>query len=122
MIVFDTNIIIYYIQEIPNVVNWVDKAQMRGEELAVSAMTLVELFSYPNITHDEIFAIERWCNIVFIVDVDVVIARQASLIRRNYNLTAVDSVIAASAMILSADLITNDAIFKRVPNINVIVP
>ena len=122
MIVFDTNIIIYYIQEIPNVVNWVDKAQMRGEELAVSAMTLVELFSYPNITHDEIFAIERWCNIVFIVDVDVVVARQASLIRRNYNLTAVDSVIAASAMILSADLITNDVIFKRVPNINVIVP
>lgn len=120
MIVLDTNVIIYYLQGNTAATLLIDAKRMRGEQFAVSSMSVVELFSYPRITAEEIFMIERWLRTVLVVDVDTIIAREAARLRRSHGTTTVDSVIAATALLFHADLITNDAAFNKIKDIKVI--
>lgn len=120
MFVLDTNIIIYYLQGNSEVASFIDAKRAQGEQFTVSAMSVVELFSYPQITAEEIYMIERWLKTVLVVEADMVIAREAARLRRSYNTTTVDSLIAATALLFHADLITNDEAFYKIKDIKVI--
>ncbi len=85
-------------------------------------MTLVELLSYPKISREEIFNIERWARAVFVVDVDAEIARTAAMLRRRQHVTTIDAVIAATALLLRAPLVTRDVRLTKIQNIKVIKP
>ncbi|MEK7083705.1 MAG: PIN domain-containing protein, partial [Patescibacteria group bacterium] len=59
---------------------------------------------------------------ILIVDVDFSIAREAARIRREQKLKTIDSVIAATAVILHAPLVSRDMVFKHIRDIEVIIP
>ena len=121
MIVLDTNVIIDYGRGERRVVAWVD-AQRKKNRFAISTITVTELLGYPNITTEEIFRLEVWLRAVVIASVDVSIARSAAQIRRDTNLTTTDSIIAATALLLNADLATQDKDLKRIKQIRIIAP
>lgn len=121
MIVLDTNIIIYYIKSQPDIVAWIERHR-RKEQFAISTVTATELLSAPQTVDEEFFAIEHWLKFLLVVDVDLSIAREAARIRRSLRLNTMDSIIAATAVILHAPLATRDIDFKRIRDIHVIVP
>jgi predicted nucleic acid-binding protein len=92
----------------------------RGEQFAISAMTVTELLSFPRITLEESFLIERWMRSLVIADVDVSIARYAAGLRREHRITTVDGVIAATTHILNAKLVTNDQKLLRLKKIETV--
>lgn len=120
MIVLDTNVVIYYIQDEPRAVRLLDRLRSRGEQFAISTITITELLSFPRITPEEAFLIERWTRSLVIADVDVSIARTAAGLRREHRITAVDAVIAGTAHILKAKLLTNDRKLLRLREVEVV--
>lgn len=122
MMVLDTNIVISYLKEEKRIADWVEEQILKGVHLALSTMTVVELLGYPNLKPEEQFLIEQLLQSVLVVDVDISLAREASRIRRTMKLKAIDSVIAATAVLLHAPLVTHDIVFKKIRDIEVITP
>lgn len=114
MVLLDTNIIIYYLKGHEVVSNWLETKINKGETFAISTLSVVELLGFKNITTVEQISIQRLLQTVMIVDVDINIAHEAARIRQENNLGTVDSVIAATAKILGAELVTNDKTFRKV--------
>lgn len=46
MIVLDTNIVIYYLQGVEEVADWIENKIAKGETLVISTLSVVELLSY----------------------------------------------------------------------------
>ncbi len=121
MILLDTNIVIAYFRGEDSVVKWIKRCRNRGEEFCISTVTIVELFSFSEITDEEIDRMMRWFEIIFVIDVDQMIAIRASEIRRKNKLTTTDSMIATSAFLSQASIATRDKAFQKL-KIRVIVP
>lgn len=122
MIVLDTNIVILYLQANAEITVWVDRLLERGEQFAISSMTIVELLGYQKISMQEIFRIERWLHGVLVIDVDASIAREAARLRRHSQVTTTDAVIAATAAILNVTLATRDIRLTKIRHIKIIKP
>ena len=120
MIVLDTNIVIYYFKGETDVTHWLDRERHRNQAVAISTLTIVEALGYTDITPLQEFFIEQWLRQILTIDVDATTAREAARIRRGYGLKAIDSVIAATAIILHADLVSKDKIFQRIGELHVI--
>ena len=121
-VVLDTNIIILYLHDDVSIVRWVDSQRLRRNVIAISTMTVVELLSFPRISPEEVFSIEQWLRDVLVIDVDLSIARESALLRRQTGLTTTDSIIAATAVLLKASLATRDVAFKKIRDVSVLVP
>ena len=119
MIILDTNVVIYFLQGVSEVVKWFDK-QRKKEHFAISTMSVVELLGYTKATAQEIFLIERWLKTILVVDVDMAIAREAAYTRQQYGLTAIDSVVVATAIVLNGKLATRDKDCARVKEVKVL--
>ena len=52
------------------------------------------------------------------IDVDIIIAHRAAEFRQQYNMRTIDSVIAATAQTLSADLVSRDKVFQKIKSIH----
>ncbi len=122
MIVLDTNVIISYIQDDPSMVRWIDQALLREERFVISSLTIVELLGFKKLAERDEFLIEQWIRQVLVIDVDSSMARTAARLRRNFTLTAIDSVIAATAETLRVPLASRDQTFVKVKNLRIIVP
>ncbi len=122
MIVLDTNVVILYINDDAKIVSWINRQRAKGESFSVSTITVVELLGFPKITIQEMLLIELWLKRVLVVDVDLSVAREAARIRRELKLTSSDSVIAATAVLLKSPVATRDISFKKVRDVNVLVP
>lgn len=122
MMVLDTNIIILYMNGEESIVEWINRHRSIGERFVISPISVVELLSFPRIKEEEIFRIEQWLQFVLLIDIDLSIAREAAQMRRECRLTTTDSIIAATAYLLHAPLITRDLKLKRVKQIQVEVP
>lgn len=122
MILLDTNIIIYYLKSGADVVKWLDKKREDEETFAISTLSIVELLSFPNITSTELFLIERWLNTILVIDLDASIAREAARLRRLYKLNTADSIVAATAAILNSPLASRDGGFKKISDIELLIP
>lgn len=122
MILLDTNVVIFFIKRDPVTVEWINSQRSKGERFCVSTITVVELLGFRNISDDEIFLIESWLQYVLLLDVDGSVAREAARIRREMKLTTTDSVIAATAVLLKVPVATRDIAFKKIRDIEVIVP
>ena len=119
MILIDTNIIIYYLKGHEVISDWLEMQIAKGETLAISTLSVVELLGFKNITSTEQTAINRLLQTIIIVDVDIIIAHEAVRVRQQHNVGTVDAVIAATAKILAAELVTNDKNFRKVLGIRV---
>ncbi|MFH1354165.1 MAG: type II toxin-antitoxin system VapC family toxin [bacterium] len=108
MFVLDTNILIYYSRRDENVTKDVDGWLSDGELLAVSAIVEGELLSWPEISSHEISVIEDILATLIVVPVDSSVARVAAAFRRNYRVALLDGMIAATAFLRNATLVTRN--------------
>mgnify|MGYP001589568722 CR=1 FL=1 len=122
MIVLDTNVVILFNKRERTVVEWIKRQRLKGESFCVSTITVVELLGFPKISQKEMLVIEQCLRLVLVIDVYLSIAREAARIRRELKLTASDSVIAATAVFLRAPMATRDIAFKKIRDIDVLVP
>ena len=120
MIVLDTNVIIYYSQNDPKVVRWIEQEIKQGTLFVISTMSVVELLSFPNVSLRETFLIERVLRSARVIDVDMSHAREAARLRIRYGLKAIDAVIAATASIFDIPLASRDKIFSKLTELNLI--
>jgi predicted nucleic acid-binding protein len=109
MYTFDTNPIIYYIDDEPAAVAMLDDLFMRAVPLYTSTITELELFSYPALTAEEEVRIEAFVRRVRIIPVFSNIARIAGDLRRLYpRLKGFDSAVAATALFTNSTLVTRN--------------
>ena len=114
MIILDTNIVIYYLQGDSFVSDWLENSIAKGETFGLSTLSVVELLGYKKLPQTEKFVIQQLLQTIMIIDVDIIIAHTAAELRQQYNLRTVDSVIAATAKVLSARLVSRDRSFRRI--------
>jgi predicted nucleic acid-binding protein len=109
MYTFDTNPIIYYIDDEPAAVAILDDLFMQAVPLYTSTVTELELFSYPALTEAEEGRIEAFLRRVRIIPVFSNIARIAGDLRRLYpRLKGFDSAVAATALFANSTLVTRN--------------
>ena len=103
---FDTNTIIYYLQGRSEWVDFIDGTTMT--ERYASAITRMELLSFPGIQLDEENRIHRFLSDLKVVPLDDDIERMAVTVRRATRLKLPDAIIAATAITMGATLITGE--------------
>ena len=119
MYTLDTNTIICYLKDDPEVVSALREIFLQDTPLYISAVTEIELFGFPTLNDQEAEQIEALLRTVAIIPVDSRIARTAGLIRRTYRVNIADSVIAATALFTGTTLLTrNTRDFRKIPNLS----
>lgn len=109
--VLDTNAVLYFLagrlaQPLPQA------------EFYVSVISEIELLSYPLIEPGDESKIKAFLADVKLVDLNEAIKIQAIQTRRLQRLKLPDALIAATAMILNATLLTNDVQLLKIPNLS----
>ena len=119
MYTLDTNAIIYYLKDEPNVVTSLNTIFLQNIPIYISTITEIELFGFTKLSEQEITQIEAILRTVAIIPVDSRIARTAGFIRRNYHINIADSTIAATALFTGTTLLTrNIRDFRKIPNLS----
>lgn len=88
-------------------------------EYFVSVITEMELLSYPLIEAEHEGQIQSFLSKVAVVELNSEIKRTAIEIRRVAGLKLPDAIIAATAMVIDAELLTNDRKLQSIPGITV---
>lgn len=103
----DTNIILYLLG------GRLAQPLAQGEYFA-SVVTEMELLSYPSIDAEAEGKIRAFLSEITVVGLTPEIVDATIRLRRRYSLKLPDAVVAATALILQAELLTNDLQFSRV--------
>ena len=120
MYTLDTNTIIYYLKDDPDAVAVLKDIFSQDTPLYISAVTEIELFSFPTLNDQEAEQIEALLRTIAVIPVDSRIARTAGLIRSTYHVNIADSVIAATALFTGTTLLTrNIRDFRKILNLSV---
>lgn len=122
MILLDTNIVIGYLAGDLALAKWMENQSAHGEVFVLSVVSVAELLGFSKITTAEILAIEHWLQDIVIIDVDLSISRAGAALRRQYHLTTIDCLIAATAELTRTALVTRDKAFKKIKGIRVFIP
>lgn len=122
MLVLDTNVVIGYLTKDPRCTKPIDKGGEDGEAIALPTIVITELLSYPALTEDHRIRIEEFIRVAHTLPLTIPVAREAAKIRRQYRLTTIDAVIAATALVtMNGHLLTRDKAFKKVSGVPLIV-
>jgi predicted nucleic acid-binding protein len=79
-----------------------------------------ELYSYPHLTPVEVARIDALFTTLTVIDVDSRIAQLSGQLRASYGMKALDSCIAATALMTGTTLATrNIRDFRRIPNLDI---
>lgn len=108
--VIDTNVALYFLG------GRLAEGLPAGEYFA-SVITEMELLSYAGLDEDGEKAIREFLADLDIVDLTPEVKERAILLRRSHGLKLPDAIIAATAVTLDAELLSNDAGFGRVPEL-----
>jgi predicted nucleic acid-binding protein len=130
-IAFDTNPIIYFVEEnerfLPALRPLFRRISEGGVNAVVSAVTLAEVLVRP-LRLDRPDLVQQYRGLLQetpnlrILSLDVLVAEAAAAIRARAGLTLPDAIVAATALTSEcAYLITNDSAFRRVENLSVLV-
>ncbi len=115
MYVFDTNAIIYYLQDDPDAVPVLENIFSQDSPLYISTITEAELFGFSSLTEKEIERIDAILATLSIIPLDSHLARIAGFIRRTHHLKIPDSIIAATTLFTNPVLVTrNVRDFKKI--------
>ena len=112
----DTNTLIYLYDGNQTVAEILD-----GKTVFISFITEIELLSKPGLKPAQLKLLQRLLNDFVIIDINKAIKDYAALIRRQYRIKLPDAIISATAKYLSVPLITADNIFKKVPDVDIIL-
>ncbi len=115
---FDTNAIIYYLNSDADAVQVLEDIFEQETPRYVSTITVLELFSRRELSDQDKDDIERLLASLFVIPLDIDLAREAGDIRSQYGLKTPDSAIAATAMRYRSTLVTrNIRDFRRIPTL-----
>jgi toxin FitB len=115
----DSNILIYAAQPEQTTL----KAMLQGDDVAVSNISRLEVLGYHKITEDQKTFFNAVFSLVHIIEVDNNVINKAIKIRHAKNVKVGDAIIAATALLHSAELITRNVDdFKHLPSINITNP
>jgi predicted nucleic acid-binding protein len=120
-VVFDTNVIIKYINKLPG---FIDIATRFAEnERFISVVTKMELLAFPALGVAEKDRIMQFLQTVIIVPLTEAIEDAAIEIRRVFRPKLPDAIIAATARVLDATLVTGDGPLatKKIPGLSIIL-
>ena len=109
-VVLDTNIILYHLGG--KLVSKIPPANF-----FVSAISEIELLSYHSLSPEEESTLRELLGETTIVDLDADVKRRAIEVRREFRLKIPDAIVAATALTADADLLSNDPIFHRTPDL-----
>ena len=122
MILLDTNIVIGYLAGDQELIKAVDQAVITHGDIALSTISVVELFSYPALEETERRRITEFTDRALLLNLTGELAVQAAEIRRTTKLTVSDAVIGATAMRHDIFFISRDQDFKKVSGLKLLVP
>ena len=108
----DTNAIIQFLAGNASMQEIVAEADF----LAISVISQLESFSYPELTEDEEQAFFDFISGFAVYDItssDIDLARETAKMRTAYSLKLPDAIIAATALVNGCDIVTNDAHFNK---------
>ncbi|HAT50256.1 MAG: type II toxin-antitoxin system VapC family toxin [Nitrospirae bacterium] len=109
----DTNVVIGLLKGYDAAIALAEKKGLILERAAVSQITRMELLGFPGLADDEEAAIRSFLNACRVVMLDDVIEEQAIRLRRSGMFKLPDSIIAATALMLNAQLLTLDQGMSR---------
>ncbi|OGH66246.1 MAG: hypothetical protein A3B90_02530 [Candidatus Magasanikbacteria bacterium RIFCSPHIGHO2_02_FULL_41_13] len=92
----------------------------KKENLGISTITEIEIFSFPNLTEIQQLSITKWLEEITIFPVDSFLSRQAARLRRIYKIKTPDAIIASTAIFYNAKLITRDKDFKKIKELDIL--
>ncbi len=107
----DTNILLYWLG------GRLNESELPRGELAISFVTELEALSYPGISPDEEEKLRQVLDGLQIIGMNEVIKDFTVALRRRFKLKLPDAIVAATALYLEANLITNDREFDKVDTI-----
>jgi len=116
----DTNAIIYYATgeatALPSLIPIIQSEMV----LIVPAIVVTELWSSKHTSSAEMRIIENLLHTMLVVSFDEVLAKNAGILRREYNLSLGDSLIAATTLATGTTLLTrNVKDFQHVPGLSI---
>lgn len=121
MYLLDTNAIIYYSRGERVATEHIEHWLAADELLLTSTIVEAELFSWPDISTWDVRKIDQMLETVVVIPVYSPIARAGAQLRRTYRIHLADSLIAATAMLHHAALVTRNAKhFSRIKEIDLI--
>lgn len=129
-VVIDTNIWVYVVAGVPSAVRYLTQLVGQQEtDILFSAVTYIEIYSYPNLDSEKRRVFEQLLSIGKLVEVDEHISRVAADLRAarkimtGKNLKIADACVAATASLHDATLITNDIDdFKNIEKLKCLNP
>jgi predicted nucleic acid-binding protein len=113
---FDTNIVI----EILNNKELKFSEEQLEISFLISIISELELLSGSNITAAEEAQIKELLSSILIITIDEKVKENTITIRRKYNLKLPDAIIAASAAAMNIPLVSNDKIFEKIIEVEVL--
>ncbi|MDB9519827.1 type II toxin-antitoxin system VapC family toxin [Roseofilum reptotaenium CS-1145] len=119
----DTNILIYYFNNQPEVQYIFDAIEAGNAAAFYCPISWVELLCYPNLTPEQANEMREFLRLIHCVPLSESVLDCAAQIRRNYRLKLADGIIAACALVTGCILVTrnvND--FKRVNGLSILNP
>ena len=111
----DTNIILYLLHGDQRV-----KELLDGENIHLSFITELELLSYPELSDSEEKEIIVLLEMSVIHDINSQVKKNCIQLRKKYSLKLPDAIIASTALSLDMMMLSNDSIFERVSELNLI--
>jgi predicted nucleic acid-binding protein len=105
----DTNIIIFTLAGSQSLAD-----RVRGRMLAVSVVAEIEALSYPGLTVRERVRISEYVSRCVVIDIGDRVKMEAIALRAAFKLKLPDAIIAATALVLDATLLTADKDMLRV--------
>jgi toxin FitB len=119
----DTNSLIYYFQGAPQMDPVFRQIEQGEARPLVSIITEIELLGFPRLTQQDETLIRSLLSGFTVVAVDERIAAQAVVLKRRHGLKTPDAIIAATALLEDACLVTRDQTpLDKVPEVQSLNP
>lgn len=113
-IVLDTNIVLYILA------GEYDLSRIPEGTIFISFITELELLSYPKLSKNDERKIQDFLSGILKVGIQKEIKEKTIMLRKKYSIKLPDAMIAATALVLKATLISNDKHFKKIAEITVL--
>ncbi len=117
MYLLDSNILIYYLEGQKEIGDFVDSVKPLA---FISVVSVTELLAKPKLTKEEISLVENFLDEFTVLDLNTNIAKEAANLKRNYNLTFPNAILAATAKLYDLSLVSKDKIFSRISELKLI--
>jgi len=117
----DSNILIEYLNGQGKIVSYVDSISKRAT-CNISIISKIELISFPQLTAPEVKKILAFLANFQNIMLTEEIALKAAEIRRKKKLKLPDAVIASTAIVLKATLVSRDGVFKQLTTVKCVNP